>query len=76
MGTVVSINGLKIKVNAKDHNPPHCHVEGRGGNGRYDIYKMEWMEVNGFSKSDQAKIESVILTFLDEIRNLWSEYHE
>lgn len=33
MSTVISFNGVKIKVNARDHSPPHAHVEGKYGLG-------------------------------------------
>lgn len=76
MGTVDSFCGIKIKVNARDHNPPHCHVEGNGGKARYNIVTMEWMESEGFTAADRNRIEIVIKRRIQEIRELWSEYHD
>ena len=56
MGTVDEFNGVKIRVNPRDHLPPHVHVVGNGGNARFSIDSMEWMESVGFTRSDLKTI--------------------
>jgi hypothetical protein len=76
MGTMVEFYGFKIKVNAKDHNPPHVHIEGNGCNGRYNILDRCWMDADGFSRNDLKKIEQVIFLNHEILMNQWSEFHE
>ena len=76
MGTVIEFHGIKIKVNANDHNPPHVHIEGCGGRARYDLNKMEYMEYEGFSRSDLRAIESVIRRKAWLLWDEWRRFHD
>jgi len=76
MGTVVTFHGVKIRVNPRDHNPPHIHVEGNGGAARFNIKTMKWMESSGFTKSDLTIIEAVIERRIVEIWYEWRRCHE
>lgn len=67
---------IKIKVNAKDHNPPHVHVEGNGGKARFDMLRMDWMESDGFTRKDLEEIKHVIERRKDEIMSTWKELHD
>lgn len=75
MPVVLSFNGVKVKVNARDHNPPHVHVEGKGGKARFNLLTLTWMNSRGFTQSDLNYIEGRILARMDEIKAMWSEYH-
>ena len=37
MGTVLEFNGIKIRVNPREHSPPHIHVVGNGGSARFNL---------------------------------------
>lgn len=66
MGKVFWFHGVLVKVNDKDHDPPHVHVVRGGDRARYNIVAMEWMESKGFSRSDLRKIEAKIKDFLED----------
>lgn len=76
MGTVVEFNGIKIRVNPRDHYPPHVHVVGKGCSARFNIQTMEWMESLEFSRSDLKAIEAVIYRRILEIWQEWERHHE
>jgi len=76
MGMIDQFHGIIIKVNARDHNPPHVHVIGKGGEARFNIKTMKWMESRTFSRSDLRAIEEVIERRIDECWNEWRRIHE
>lgn len=76
MGTVLEFNGVKVRVNPRDHFPPHVHVVGNGGHARFNILDMEWMESSEFTRSDLKAIEEVIEMFIDDIWSEWKICHE
>jgi hypothetical protein len=76
MVLVESFRSIKIKVNANDHNPPHCHIDGNGGIARYNLLKHEWMTSDGFTRKDLEEIKEVIERRYDEIMNTWKELHD
>lgn len=76
MGTIVEFNGIKIRINPRDHHPPHIHIVGNGGNARFNIDSMEWMESVGFTRSDLKAIEEVIHRRLVELWDEWRKCHE
>ena len=76
MGTILEFNGVKIRVNPRDHQPPHVHVVGNGCNARFNIDSMEWMESSGFTRSDLNAIEEMICLDIEIIRNEWRRCHE
>ena len=73
---IVRFRGISIKVNARDHNPPHCHVEGSGGRARFNLVALEWMDREGFTKADRLHLKEVILRRLNEIWAVWKELHD
>lgn len=75
MVLIDQFRSIKIKVNARDHNPPHCHVEGNGGKARFNLITMEFMESEGFTKKDLMEITQVIARRYEEILEIWSELH-
>jgi hypothetical protein len=77
MSTVVWLdNGLKIKVNANDHNPPHVHVEGNGGKVRIRLDTFAEMNgTRGFGPRDVAKIKMAVRYYADQLWSKWNEYH-
>lgn len=76
MVLIERFRGIKIKVNANDHNPPHCHVEGNGGKARFDLAEMEFMESEGFTRKDLEEIRAAIELYLPEIWATWRELHD
>jgi hypothetical protein len=75
-GTVLEFHGVKVRINPRDHLPPHVHVVGNGCRARFNISTMEWMESLGFTRSDLKAIEEVIWSRIDEIWLEWNRCHE
>jgi hypothetical protein len=73
---VLSSKDLAYKINKRDHNPPHVHVEGLGASIRINLLTLEFMDTEtGFSASTLRKILEVVrenkLLLLDE----WEKKH-
>jgi hypothetical protein len=75
MPVVVEIDGIKIKVNAKDHPPAHCHVEGLGAKVRINLKTLEQMDDTDFSPSSMKKIRKLVKQNLDELKKEWEAHH-
>jgi hypothetical protein len=75
MSTVVSFRGIKFRVNPRDHNPPHVHVVGRGGEAIVNLLTLEIMEISGFTKADRKVIEKIMQDFQFELMAEWERYH-
>ncbi|OFZ54963.1 MAG: hypothetical protein A2428_03050 [Bdellovibrionales bacterium RIFOXYC1_FULL_54_43] len=76
MSTVVELNnGLKLTINADDHNPPHVHVIGRGGIAIINLRTFRPMIVKGFSLSDLRKINSAVRHYAPLLLAKWDELH-
>jgi hypothetical protein len=76
MVTVLSARHLKYKINENDHNPPHVHVEGCGGEIRINLLTLEIMDdQTEFSKSMIRHIQEFVrrnrIYFLDR----WEQVH-
>lgn len=76
MGQVVYFNGVSIRVNPRDHKPAHVHVTGKGGNARFNLETMTWMDHDGFTRSDLRAIEEVITRRREECMEEWRHNHE
>lgn len=77
MGTVIESNRLKYKINARDHQPPHVHVEGLGASVRINLLTLEVMDAKtGFSKSSVRNIIEFVKLHLTELLEVWNDYHE
>ena len=75
--TVLRIGQLKYKVNKRDHNPPHVHVEGGGATIRVNLLTLEIMDDStDFSKTMVRKIVTYIAEHKEELLEKWVEYHE
>jgi len=75
--TVLRVGQLKYKVNKKDHNPPHVHVEGGGATLRVNLLTLEVMDDSTeFSKVMVRKIVTYIAEHKEELLEKWVEYHE
>ena len=46
MPTIATIDGIKIKVYANDHNPPHCHAEFAEDEALIDVQTFEILQGN------------------------------
>ncbi len=77
MVTVLRVGQLKYKVNKRDHNPPHVHVEGGGASLRVNPLTLELMDdETDFSKRMVRRIVMYIAEHKDELLEKWVEYHE
>ena len=72
---VLRIGKVKFKINAKDHNPPHVHVEGYGEIVRISLNNLEQMDGTGFSPSALRMIREAVQMHQEELLNKWKEYH-
>lgn len=75
MSTVVQIGRIKFKINAKDHNPPHVHVEGYGERVRINLVNLAHMDDTGFSPSALRTIRDAVKMYREELLAKWKEYH-
>ena len=75
MGEVTNFHGISIRVNPRDHSPPHLHVVGKGGHARFNILAMTWMDSKGFSRSDLSAIKGVIERRIEECWDEWRHNH-
>jgi hypothetical protein len=75
MTTVVRIGKVKFKINPKDHNPPHVHVEGYGEKVRINLVTLEQMDDTGFSLSALRMIKEAVELHRQELTKMWEEYH-
>lgn len=76
MGTVVVQEGLKFKINANDHGPPHVHIEGKGSSVRIDLRTLRVMGKTDFAPADIRKIIAAVADYHDVLMEKWNEYHE
>lgn len=77
MTTVLRFHDLKYKINERDHNPPHVHVEGRGASVRINLITLEVMDDStDFSLSTLRKIVIYVATHREELYEKWIECHE
>jgi hypothetical protein len=53
---IVAFDGVKLKIHARDHSPPHLHAEGKGGEALIQILDLRVTHVTGFSKNDVRRI--------------------
>jgi hypothetical protein len=76
MVTVFSSNNLKFKINDKDHNPPHVHVEGGGASVRINLITMEVMDdETGFNHGTMRRIYQMVLENRIVLLDQWEAVH-
>ena len=75
MSTVFESRGIKFKINPKDHNPPHTHVEGYGCTVRVNLLTLEQMDDTDFSLADVRRIIDIVQLYQNELMMKWNEYH-
>ena len=74
---IFSFESLKFKINVRDHNPPHIHVEAGGASVRINLSTLEFMdEETGFSKGTLDRIMGEVVRRKDELLEEWEKYHE
>jgi hypothetical protein len=78
MSPVVFIfESLKFKINAKDHRPPHVHIEGRGTSVRINLVSLDFMDKDtDFSQRTLELIMSEVIKRKSELLEEWEKYHE
>ena len=75
MSVILRIGKVNFKINAKDHNPPHVHVEGYGESVRINLNDLEQMDDTGFSPSALRMIREAVRMHHEELLDKWKEYH-
>lgn len=74
--TVFTFESLKFKINAKDHPPPHVHVEGNGASVRINLVTLDFMdEETDFSRRSLERILKEVSKRKDELLEEWEKYH-
>lgn len=74
---VFYFQSLKFKINAKDHNPPHVHVEGSGTSVRINLLTLDFMDAQtDFSTGTLKLILSEVTKRKSELMEEWRRYHE
>lgn len=76
MGTVLEFFGVKVRVLAGDHQPPHCHCYRGDSEARFDLRRKEWLSSKGFSRNDLNTIEVLILTYHADLMHEWERLNE
>jgi hypothetical protein len=74
--TVYQFDGIKIKIHANDHNPPHVHVEGKGCEARFDLRTLELISNDGFSSADIDLIKKEIQARAIKLMEIWNAYQD
>jgi hypothetical protein len=69
--TVYEFDGIKIRIHAGDHNPPHVHVEGKGYEARFELKTMTLISNSGFSRSDISLIREQIEMRAVTLLEIW-----
>ena len=74
---VFSFESLKFKINARDHSPPHVHVEGGGASVRINLITLDYMDKRTkFSNIALARILDEVKKRRDQLLEEWNRYHE
>lgn len=73
---VLSSKDLAYKINERDHNPPHVHVEGMGASIRINLLTLELMDSEtAFSASTLRKILDVVRENKNLLLDEWEKAH-
>ena len=78
MPTIVNVgNGaLKLKIYARDHEPPHVHAEGGGASIRIDLLTLDPLEdQTAFSKATVRRIIELVNEHRELLMEAWNELH-
>jgi hypothetical protein len=78
MPTIVDFgNGaLKLRIHARDHDPPHVHAESGGATVRIDLLTLEPLdERTDFSRAAVRRITELVKEYRDELMEAWNELH-
>ena len=73
--TIYEFDGIKVKIHAQDHNPPHVHVEGKGCEARFNLKTLELLTNTGFSRSDIKRIQKEIRIRAVSLLEIWETYN-
>ena len=73
--TIYEFDGIKVKIHARDHNPPHVHVEGKGCEARFNLKTLELLTNTGFSRSDIERIQKEIRIRVVSLLEIWEAYN-
>jgi hypothetical protein len=76
MVLVLRFEHLKFRVNAKDHNPPHVHVEAGGARIRINLLTLDVLDERiEFSPRLTAKVLQIVEENRELLLEKWMEYH-
>lgn len=75
MPTVLRIGGLDFYFYSNERNePPHIHVRGGGGDGKWWIESIRLEYAYGFSVRQIRQIEQILEAHKDELLEAWNGY--
>jgi hypothetical protein len=68
---------FRIYVRSRDHQPPHVHVEGKGGRATVNI-GPGWVEVKrrkNMSDGDANRVACLVAERLELCLEIWKRFH-
>jgi hypothetical protein len=75
--TVGILGPFKVKIHARDHNPPHVHFEKTGVQIRVDLTELAILSIRGRPSSYELKeILRYTERYLLELREFWDEFQK
>jgi hypothetical protein len=79
MPTVLSFDGLSVRVYSNDHRPAHVHVIGSAGKAAFNLHCPEGppmlRESFGFRSVDLSRIENELTGVLAALCAKWRAIH-
>jgi hypothetical protein len=76
MPTVVREGGFEIKINLKDHFPPHVHVWKAGAEVRINLVTGDLMTSDSkMSSNDIRQGRRLVYRHVDFLRKEWVRFH-
>ncbi len=72
---IVAFDGVKLKIRARDHSPPHLHAEGKGGEVVIQLLDLSVTHVTGFSKNDVRRIIFEVSRRRQLLMEAWETLH-
>jgi len=75
--TLFIYESLKFKINARDHNPPHVHIEGKSASVRINLQTLDFMDSKtSFSRRTLDRIMVEVVNRKEMLMEEWEKYHE
>jgi hypothetical protein len=75
--TVGGLGKYKVKVHARDHNPPHVHFETAEIVVRIDIVHLAVLSIEGQPTRKELRIMlNYVENFQEELKGFWNDYQK